>query len=57
MNVTVRSMKLHGGAFSERAARRPSKEEIEKEDVDAVRREHRQLDRHMRNMSQFGMPT
>ena len=37
MNVTVRSMKLHGGAFGERAARRPSKEEIEKEDVDAVR--------------------
>ena len=57
MNVTVRSMKLHGGAFGERAARRPSKEEIEKEDVDAVRAgAQTNLDRHIRNMSQFGMP-
>ena len=57
MNVTVRSMKLHGGAFGERAARRPSREEIEKEDVDAVRTgAQSNLDRHIRNMSQFGMP-
>ncbi len=57
MNVTVRSMKLHGGAFGERAARRPSKEEIEKEDVDAVRTgAQSNLDRHIRNMSKFGMP-
>ena len=57
MNVTVRSMKLHGGAFGDRAARRPSKEEIEKEDVDAVRAgAQTNLDRHIRNMSQFGMP-
>ena len=57
MNVTVRSMKLHGGAFGARAARRPSKEEIEKEDVDAVRTgAQSNLDRHIRNMSKFGMP-
>ena len=57
MNVTVRSMKLHGGAFGERAARRPSKEEIEKEDVEAVRTgAESNLDRHIKNMSQFGMP-
>ena len=57
INVTVRSMKLHGGAFGERAARRPSKEEIEKEDVDAVMvGAQTNLDRHIRNMSQFGMP-
>ena len=57
MNVTVRSMKLHGGAFGARAARRPSKEEIEKEDVEAVRTgAESNLDRHIKNMSQFGMP-
>lgn len=57
MNVTVRSMKLHGGAFGPRAARRPSKEEIEKEDVEAVRTgAESNLDRHIKNMSQFGMP-
>ena len=57
MNVTVRSMKLHGGAFGKRAARRPSKEEIETENVDAVRSgAQSNLDRHIRNMSQFGMP-
>ena len=57
MNVTVRSMKLHGGAFGERATRRPSKEEIETENVDAVRSgAQSNLDRHIRNMSQFGMP-
>ena len=36
MNVTIRSMKLHGGAFGNRGGYRPSKEELEKEDVDAV---------------------
>ena len=57
MNVTIRSMKLHGGAFGERAARRPSKEELEKEDVDAVRKgAESNLDRHIKNMTQFGMP-
>ena len=57
MNVTVRSMKLHGGAFGERAARRPSKEEIEKEDVDAVRAgAQSNLDRHIKNMMEFGIP-
>ncbi|HIF46540.1 MAG TPA: formate--tetrahydrofolate ligase [Candidatus Poseidoniales archaeon] len=57
MNVTVRSMKLHGGAFGPRAARRPSKEEIETEDVDAVSKgASSNLNRHIRNMKMFGMP-
>ena len=57
MNVTVRSMKLHGGAFGDRAARRPSKEEIETEDVDAVRKgAESNLNRHIKNMSLFGVP-
>ena len=44
MNVTVRSMKLHGGA-------------LEKEDVDAViRGAQGNLDRHIKNMAGFGMP-
>lgn len=57
INVTVRSMKLHGGAFGPRAARRPSKEEIETEDVDAVSKgASSNLNRHIRNMKMFGMP-
>ena len=36
MNVTIRSMKLHGGAFGSRGGYRPSKEELETENVDAV---------------------
>ena len=33
LNATVRAMKMHGGAFSTSASQRPSKEEIEREDV------------------------
>tara|TARA_Y100000766_G_scaffold241098_1_gene218826 strand:- start:4651 stop:6366 length:1716 start_codon:yes stop_codon:yes gene_type:complete len=57
MNVTIRSMKLHGGAFGNRGGYRPSKEELEKEDVDAViRGAQGNLDRHIKNMLGFGMP-
>ncbi len=57
MNVTVRSMKLHGGAFGPKASRRPSREEIEQENVEAVRTgAESNLDRHIRNMSMFGVP-
>ena len=57
MNVTIRSMKLHGGAFGSRGGYRPSKEELEKEDVDAVLRGAQgNLDRHIRNIVGFGMP-
>ena len=57
MNVTVRSMKLHGGAFGDKASRRPSKKEIEKEDVGAVTAgAETNLNRHIKNMLQFGMP-
>ncbi|NDB94169.1 MAG: formate--tetrahydrofolate ligase, partial [Euryarchaeota archaeon] len=38
LNVTVRSMKLHGGAFGQRGSRRPTGEELAQEDVGAVRR-------------------
>jgi formate--tetrahydrofolate ligase len=57
MNVTVRSMKLHGGAFGSKGGYRPSKSELEKEDVDSViRGSQGNLDRHIKNMSGFGIP-
>ncbi len=57
MNVTVRSMKLHGGAFGSRGGRRPTTEELEREDVAAVQAgANSNLDRHIRNMCGFGMP-
>ena len=57
MNVTVRSMKLHGGAFGEKGGYRPTKEELETENVEALRAgAASNLDRHIRNMSGFGVP-
>ena len=57
MNVTIRSMKLHGGAFGSRGGYRPSKEELEAENVEAVATgAATNLDRHIRNMAGFGMP-
>ena len=57
MNVTIRSMKLHGGAFGERGGYRPSKAELDAENVEAVIKGAKSnLDRHIRNMKSFGMP-
>ena len=57
MNVTVRSMKLHGGAFGSRGGYRPSREELDEENIDAVTHGAQgNLDRHIRNMAGFGMP-
>jgi len=57
MNVTVRSMKLHGGAFGPKGGVRPPKEVLEAEDVPAVRTgAESNLDRHIRNMAAFGVP-
>ena len=57
MNVTIRSMKLHGGAFGSRGGYRPTKEELETEDVEAVTTgAATNLDRHIRNMAGFGIP-
>ena len=57
VNVTVRAMKLHGGAFGERGNYRPTPEEIAAKNVPAVRKGARSnLDRHIRNMLMFGMP-
>ncbi|MDA8545782.1 formate--tetrahydrofolate ligase [Candidatus Poseidoniales archaeon] len=57
MNVTIRSMKLHGGAFGSRGGYRPTKDELETEDVEAVTTgAATNLDRHIRNMAGFGIP-
>jgi formate--tetrahydrofolate ligase len=57
MNVTVRSMKLHGGAFGDRGGVRPSKATLEAEDVEATSIGAKtNLDRHIRNMAAFGVP-
>ena len=57
MNVTIRSMKLHGGAFGSRGGYRPTKEELETENVEAVTTgAATNLDRHIRNMAGFGIP-
>ena len=57
MNVTVRSMKLHGGAFGDRGGIRPDKATLEAENVEAVTVGAKSnLDRHIRNMAAFGVP-
>jgi len=57
MNVTVRSMKLHGKAFGERGGYRPSKDELETENVTAVvAGATSNLDKHIKNMLRFGVP-
>ena len=57
MNVTIRSMKLHGGAFGNRGGYRPTKKELETENVEAVSTgAATNLDRHIRNMAGFGVP-
>ena len=50
-------MKLHGGAFGSRGGYRPSKAELEAENVEAVSiGAATNLDRHIRNMAGFGVP-
>jgi formate--tetrahydrofolate ligase len=50
-------MKLHGKAFGERGGYRPSKEELETENVQAViAGATSNLDRHIKNMARFGVP-
>ena len=57
MNVTIRSMKLHGGAFGSRGGYRPTKDELETENIEAVNiGAATNLDRHIRNMAGFGVP-
>lgn len=57
VNVTVRSMKLHGGAFGKSASKRPSPEIVRKKDVEAVTKgAETNLSKHIKNMMMFGVP-
>ena len=57
VNVTVRSMKLHGGAFGNSASKRPSPEIIRKKNVEAViKGAETNLTKHIKNMLIFGVP-
>tara|TARA_B100000214_G_scaffold342048_1_gene289575 strand:+ start:588 stop:2306 length:1719 start_codon:yes stop_codon:yes gene_type:complete len=57
LNVTVRAMKLHGGGFSTGGGKRPPKEELELENVEATRGgAATNLRRHVRNLSSTDIP-
>jgi formate--tetrahydrofolate ligase len=57
INVTVRSMKLHGGGFSTGGGKRPPKDELDTENIEATRQgASSNLRRHVRNISMTGLP-
>ena len=57
LNVTIRSMKLHGGGFSTGGGARPNKSEISLENIDAVRKgSATNLRRHIRNLTSTKIP-
>ena len=57
LNVTVRAMKLHGDGFSTGGGKRPPKEELEAENVEATRSgAATNLRRHVRNLSSTNLP-
>jgi len=57
LNVTVRSMKLHGGGVAGGGGSRPTKEEIETENVEAVRTgASSNLRRHVKNLAATSIP-
>ena len=57
LNATVRAMKMHGDGFASGGGRRPTPEELETENVEAVRAgAASNLRRHVRNLSETGIP-
>ncbi len=57
LNATVRAMKLHGGGFSTGGGKRPPREEIEGENVEATRAgAATNLRRHVLNLSSTNVP-
>ena len=57
LNVTVRAMKLHGDGFSTGGGKRPPKEELEAENIEATRSgAATNLRRHVRNLSSTNLP-
>ncbi|MEL0213662.1 MAG: formate--tetrahydrofolate ligase [Euryarchaeota archaeon] len=57
LNVTVRAMKLHGDGYSTGGGKRPPKDELEAENVEATRSgAATNLRRHVRNLSSTNLP-
>ncbi|MEC8045368.1 MAG: formate--tetrahydrofolate ligase [Candidatus Thermoplasmatota archaeon] len=57
LNVTVRSMKLHGGAFGDKGSRRPTSEELATENVEATLiGASTNMARHLANLTRTGIP-
>ena len=57
LNVTVRSMKLHGGAFGNKGSRRPTSEELATENVQATLiGASTNMARHLANLTRTGIP-
>ena len=57
LNVTVRSMKLHGGAFGAKGSRRPTSEELATENVEATLiGASTNMARHLANLTRTGIP-
>ena len=57
LNVTVRSMKLHGGAFGDKGSRRPTGEELATENVEATLiGASTNMARHLANLTRTGIP-
>ncbi len=54
--ASVRALKMHGGAFRLPPGRKPPKDEIERENVEAVRAGCANLAKHIENARLFGVP-
>jgi len=54
--ASIRALKMHGGAFKLPPGRKPPKEEIERENVEAVRAGCANLAKHIENVQLFGLP-
>lgn len=54
--ATVRALKLHGGAFEFRPGWKPPQDEINRENVSAVREGCQNLTKHIENMRKMGLP-
>ncbi|MBC7286706.1 MAG: formate--tetrahydrofolate ligase [Armatimonadetes bacterium] len=54
--ASIRALKMHGGAFRLPPGRKPPREEIEKENVEAVRKGCENLAKHIENARLFGLP-
>lgn len=54
--ASIRALKMHGGAFKLPPGKKPPKEEIERENVEAVRAGCENLAKHIENARLFGVP-